>query len=105
MLQFSSKDLQYTKRVCGIDVSNIYLHHGKNVIVDDFRIEEGQDITPKIREFKQQLESARFQVHALTGIDHSVEEQKNIEHQIRKQIELKTELLEKYRRLCDFQKE
>jgi mediator of RNA polymerase II transcription subunit 9 len=74
---------------------NQLLFHG-------FSIEDGQDITSKVREFKQQVERAQVLANALPGTHLSEAEQLQLEKDIKKQIALKKELLEKYQQLCSF---
>ena len=68
-----------------------------------YSIEEWQDITQKIIDFKHQIELAKSQINGLPGVNLSPEEQHKLEEYTKKQIVLKTDLLEKYKRLCAFQ--
>ena len=69
-----------------------------------YSIEDGQDITQKIKDFKHQLDQARAQINHLPGINLSPEEQLKLEQYTKKQIVLKSDLLEKYRKICTFNK-
>lgn len=58
---------------------------------------ESQDCCQKILELQKRLESARFQINQLPGIDYNKEEQLQKLDLLRKQLKLKQRLIRKYK--------
>ena len=62
-----------------------------------FRVETGQDLTPKVNELREKLEKAREKIEMLPGISFSKEEQERQIEILREQLSNKTQLLIKYK--------
>lgn len=58
---------------------------------------ESQDCCQKILELQRRLQSARFQIHQLPGIDYNKEEQLQKLNVLRKHLKLKQQLIQKYK--------
>ncbi|GFG40280.1 hypothetical protein Cfor_12507 [Coptotermes formosanus] len=63
---------------------------------------ESQDTSQKVLELQKKLDQARNQIRRLPGVEHSKEEQLQKLETLRKQLQLKKELLLKYRNMCTF---
>lgn len=63
---------------------------------------ESQDTSQKVLELQKKLEQARNQIHRLPGVEYSKEEQLQKLETLRKQLQLKKDLLLKYRHMCTF---
>ena len=63
---------------------------------------EPHEVTQKVTDLKNKLDQAREQVKKLPGIEHSKEEQERQIEVLRKQLVSKTELLRRYKNMCNF---
>ncbi|XP_021942262.1 mediator of RNA polymerase II transcription subunit 9 [Zootermopsis nevadensis] len=63
---------------------------------------ESQDTSQKILELQRKLDQARNQIRKLPGVEYSKEEQLQKLETLRKQLQLKKDLLLKYRHMCTF---
>ncbi|KAJ9595511.1 hypothetical protein L9F63_013276 [Diploptera punctata] len=61
---------------------------------------ESQDTSQKVLELQKKLEQARSQIRRLPGVEYSKEEQLQKLETLRKQLQLKKDLLLKYRHMC-----
>ncbi|XP_049952212.1 mediator of RNA polymerase II transcription subunit 9 [Schistocerca serialis cubense] len=64
---------------------------------------ESQDISQKILELHKKFDEARAQIGRLPGVEYSKEEQLKKLETFRKQLQLKKDLLRKYREMCTFE--
>ncbi|XP_063225769.1 mediator of RNA polymerase II transcription subunit 9 [Bacillus rossius redtenbacheri] len=63
---------------------------------------DSQDTSQKVLELNKKLDQARNQIRRLPGIEFSKEEQLKRLETLRKQLQLKKDLLLKYRHVCSF---
>ena len=63
---------------------------------------DSHDVTQKINDLKVKLQKGREQVDRLPGIDYSKDDQVKHMEILRKQLVSKTELLKKYKNMCNF---
>ncbi|XP_013393420.1 mediator of RNA polymerase II transcription subunit 9 [Lingula anatina] len=63
---------------------------------------DSHDVGTKVNEFKVKLQKAKDQTEKLPGIEYSKEDQLKQLDILRKQLIQKTELLQKYKNLCNF---
>ncbi|XP_067010918.1 mediator of RNA polymerase II transcription subunit 9 isoform X2 [Anabrus simplex] len=64
---------------------------------------ESQDTSQKVLELQKKFDEARNQIGRLPGVEYSKEEQLQKLETLRKQLQLKKELLRKYRNMCSFE--
>lgn len=64
---------------------------------------ESQDISQKILELHKKFDEARSQIGRLPGVEYSKDEQLRKLETFRKQLQLKKDLLRKYREMCTFE--
>ena len=60
------------------------------------------EVPQKLTELRNKLDRAREQVKKLPGIDYSKEEQERQIEVLRKQLSSKTDLLRRYKTMCNF---
>nr|CAD7202165.1 unnamed protein product [Timema douglasi]CAD7407339.1 unnamed protein product [Timema cristinae]CAD7408634.1 unnamed protein product [Timema poppensis]CAD7575206.1 unnamed protein product [Timema californicum] len=63
---------------------------------------ESHDTSQKVLELQKKLDQARNQLRRLRGVEYNKEEQLDKLATLRKQLQLKKELLQKYRHMCSF---
>ncbi|XP_041977830.1 mediator of RNA polymerase II transcription subunit 9 [Aricia agestis] len=66
------------------------------------RARESQDCSLKVLELQKKLEGARAQIKRLPGIEYNKQDQLKQFEILRTQLQLKQELLQKYRNMCSF---
>jgi len=69
-------------------------HHDNTV-----KTRESQDCSLKVLELQKRLEQARAEIRQLPGIEYSKEQQLNNLEALKKQLQLKQELLQRYKSL------
>ena len=76
----------------------------ENGYVFSFSIEkDSHDVPQKINDLKVKLQRAREQIDRLPGTDYSKVEQERQVEVLQKQLSSKTDLLRKYRNMCNFE--
>ena len=63
---------------------------------------DSQDVTQKINDLRTKLQKSREQIEKLHGIDYSKEEQERQIEVLRQQLVSKTQLIQKYKNLANF---
>ena len=63
---------------------------------------ESQDVTQKINDLRAKLQKSREQIEKLGGIDYSKDEQERQIEVLRQQLVSKTQLIQKYKNLANF---